>query len=241
MILLRSTLFLLWFALISVTLAILFLPALILPRAIAAWMARRWCRLTLWGLRVFAGLGFEVRGTRPQDGVLIAAKHMSMWDTLALYALLDHPAFVLKRELLAIPFFGWYARKVGMVPINRDGGAAALRRMLGATRRILHTHRSVVIFPEGTRRKPGAAARYRPGVAGLYAQLAVTCVPVALNSGLFWTGPMGFLKKPGRIVLEFLEPIPAGLERAAFMSGLESRIESRTADLLREGRALLAG
>lgn len=234
---LRSAIFLVWFALVSATLAILFLPALVLPRRLTVWMSRRWSELVLWGLRVLAGVRFEVRGSVPRDGVLVAAKHMSMWDTLALYLVLDDPAVVLKRALLFVPFYGWYVLKAGSIAVDREGGAQALRRMANAARKVIAEGRAVLIFPEGTRKKPGAAPDYKPGVAGLYGQLGVECVPAALNSGLFWTG---FLKRPGTIVLEFLAPIPPGLKSREFLRLLEERIESAAARLLDEGRTALS-
>jgi 1-acyl-sn-glycerol-3-phosphate acyltransferase len=232
---LRSTIFFLWFALVSAAICIVFLPALFLPRKITVWMSRRWSALNFWGLRVIAGVRFEVRGTVPRDGVLVAAKHMSMWDTMALYLMLDDPAVVLKRGLQFIPFYGWYITKAGSIPIDRDGGASTLRKMTAAAKRALDSGRSILIFPEGTRKKPDAAPDYKPGVAALYAQLGVPCVPAALNSGLFWTG---FIKRPGNIVLEFLEPIPPGLRSREFMKVLQERIETATAALVAEGRAL---
>jgi 1-acyl-sn-glycerol-3-phosphate acyltransferase len=235
---LRSALFLLWFALTSAVLAILFLPALALPRATTVWMSKRWSALSFFGLKHIAGLDFEVRGTRPADGVLVAAKHMSMWDTLALYLVLDDPAVVLKRSLLWVPFYGWYIAKAGTIPIDRHGGANAVRKMAAAAKAAIARGRSILIFPEGTRKKPDAAPDYKPGVAALYSQLGVACVPVALNSGLFWTG---FKKNRGRIVLEFLEPIPPGLRSREFLNSLESRTEAATAALVAEGRDMLRG
>jgi 1-acyl-sn-glycerol-3-phosphate acyltransferase len=230
---LRSAIFFLWFAFISATLSILCLPLLLGPREGGGWLGRTWSRLTFWGLRVFAGIDYEVRGTIPRERALIAIKHMSMWDTCAIYTLLDDPAIVLKRGLLSIPFYGWYLLKAGMIPIDRDGKASALRNMVAAAKAELARGRSVVIFPEGTRKKPGAAPDYKPGVAGLYGQLDLPCVPVALNSGVFWTG---FIKKPGTIVIEFLEPIPPGLSRRDFMPKLEAAIEGATAKLIAEAR-----
>jgi 1-acyl-sn-glycerol-3-phosphate acyltransferase len=226
---LRSALFLLWFLVITTILSLIFLPVLLLPRLATVWLARLWSRLTFWGLKVFAGIGFEVRGAPPKGPVLVASKHMSMWDTLALYLVLDQPAIVLKRELLRIPFYGWFLWKAAAIPIDRTGGAGALRKMSSTARRALDDGRPILIFPEGTRKKPGAAPDYKPGVAGLYTLLAVDCVPVALNSGVYWTG---FLKRPGTIVLEFLEPIGPGLKRGAFMGLLESRTEAATVALL---------
>jgi 1-acyl-sn-glycerol-3-phosphate acyltransferase len=226
---LRSALFLLWFLLVTTILSLSFLPVLMLPRGATVWLARLWSRLTFWGLKVFAGIGFEVRGVPPKGAVLVASKHMSMWDTLALYLVLDQPAIVLKRELLRIPFYGWFAWKATAIAIDRGAGASALRKMSSAARQVLDDGRPILIFPEGTRKKPGAMPDYKPGVAGLYALLGVDCVPVALNSGVYWTG---FLKRPGTIVLEFLEPIGPGLKRDAFMAQLQKRIETATAELL---------
>ncbi|HVT24359.1 MAG TPA: lysophospholipid acyltransferase family protein, partial [Rhizomicrobium sp.] len=170
------------------------------------------------------------------EPVLAAAKHMSMWDTIALYVFLNKPAMVFKRELGMIPFYGWFVRKAEMIAIDRDGKASALRKMAADAKAIFAQGRCVLIFPEGTRKKPGAAPDYKPGVAGLYGQIGVACAPIALNSGLFWTGPSGFLKKPGTIVVEFLPLIPPGLKRAEFMSRLESSIEAATAKLVDEGK-----
>ena len=233
---LRSATFLLWFALVSAVICIVFLPALILSRKITVWMSRRWSALVFWGLRVIAGVGYEIRGTVPHDGALVAAKHMSMWDTLALYLVLDDPAVVLKRSLLFIPFYGWYITKVGSIAIDRGGKGSALRKMTAAAKRALAQGRSILIFPEGTRKKPDAPPDYKPGVAALYGQLGVACIPAALNSGLYWTG---FLKHPGTIVLEFLEPIPPGLRSRDFMKVLEERIETASRALVAEGRTLL--
>jgi 1-acyl-sn-glycerol-3-phosphate acyltransferase len=233
---LRSAIFFLWFALVSAVVCIVFLPALMLPRKITVWMSRMWSRLVFFGLRVIVGVRFEVRGTVPRHGVLVAAKHMSMWDTLALYLVLNDPAVVLKRGLQFIPFYGWYITKAGSIAIDRGGGASTLRKMTAAAKRALGAGRSILIFPEGTRKEPGAAPDYKPGVAALYSQLDVNCIPAALNSGLFWTG---FTKYAGTIVLEFLDPIPPGMRSRDFMRELERRIESATALLVEEGRNLL--
>lgn len=225
----RSALFLVWFIAVTTLLSLLFLPVLILPRRATAWLARVWSRATFFGLKFLAGLDWEIRGAPPRGPVLVAAKHMSMWDTLALYLALDQPAIVLKRSLLYIPFYGWFLWKATAIAIDRSAGASALRKMAGAAKTVLSQGRPILIFPEGTRKKPHAPPDYKPGVAGLYALLAVPCVPVALNSGAYWTG---FTKKPGTIVLEFLEPIAPGLKRDTFMALLQSRIETATSRLL---------
>jgi 1-acyl-sn-glycerol-3-phosphate acyltransferase len=235
----RSALFMLWFALVTTFLSIVFLPVVVLPRRATVWMARQWCALSLLGLKVCAGLDWDVRGDIPRGGVIVASKHMTMWDTLALYLLLDDPAMVTKRELFRVPFYGWFLKSAGSIAIDREGRARALRAMTNAAQAVIGANRPVLIFPEGTRKKPGAEPDYKAGVAGLYNQLEVACVPVALNSGLYWTGSGGFLKKPGRVIVEFLPAIPAGLRRAEFMAVLQGRIEEATSKLLREGRRAL--
>jgi 1-acyl-sn-glycerol-3-phosphate acyltransferase len=229
MIFLRSLLFMAWFLIVTIIMSILFLPLLAGPRQWCVGMARAWAGATLWGLKVFAGTGMRVIGTPPKGAVLVASKHMSMWDTLALYLLLDDPGIVLKRELLRIPFYGWYLWKNCAIAIDRSAGAEAMRRMTRDAARVFEDGRPILIFPEGTRKKPGALPDYKPGVAGLYALLKKPCVPVALDSGMFWRG---FFKYPGEITVEFLEPIPPGQKRGEFMGALESRIEQATAALI---------
>src|SRR5215475_3696452 len=134
---LRSAVFMLWFAATTLVLSLIFLPVLLLPRGATVWLARLWTRVTFWGLKVFTGIGFEIRGHPPKGPVLVASKHMSMWDTMALYLALDQPAIVLKRELLRIPFYGWFVWKATAIPIDRSAGASALRKMSAAGRAVL--------------------------------------------------------------------------------------------------------
>jgi 1-acyl-sn-glycerol-3-phosphate acyltransferase len=227
----RSALFLIWFVVVSLALNVACLPLLVFPRRATVWAANKWARLLLFGLKHIAGLSMEVRGPVPRGAALIAAKHFSMWETIALIALLDQPAIVIKRELLWIPLYGWYCIKQGMIPIDRSGGASAIRRMHAAARRAMDERRPIVIFPEGTRKKPGAPPDYKPGVAALYSMLGLPCIPMTHNSGLFW---VGFLRKPGTVIVEFLEPIAPGLKRHEFMTQLEGRLEAATNKLLKE-------
>jgi 1-acyl-sn-glycerol-3-phosphate acyltransferase len=235
---LRSALFLVWFALVSLAMNVVFLPILMLPYSVTLFLADRWARLVLWGLRVFAGTGLEVRGTAPTGAVLVACKHFSMWETVAMLMLLHRPAIVMKRSLLRVPLYGWYSRKMRMIAIDRTAGAHALRKMEQQACRARRAGRPILIFPEGTRRPVWGRPAYKPGIAGLYLRLGIPCVPVAHNSGLFWDGP--FLRKPGTIVVEYLEPIAPGLDRRSFMAVLEERIETATAKLLEEGQRQLA-
>jgi 1-acyl-sn-glycerol-3-phosphate acyltransferase len=214
------------------------LPFLLTPRRTAMRFGRFWAQAVLFALKHIVGLDGEMRGQEniPPGGCLIAMKHQSAWDTLMLPPLLGDPAVVIKRELQYVPFYGWYATRAGSIFIDRKGGAGALRRLIAAAKRAVAAGRPVVIFPQGTRTTPGsptAEAPYQPGVAALYRELAVPLVPVAVNSGLSW-GRRAFMKRPGRIIVEFLEAIPPGLPRREVRATLEARIETATAALERE-------
>jgi 1-acyl-sn-glycerol-3-phosphate acyltransferase len=174
----------------------------------------------------------------PDGGFIVASKHFSAWETIGLMAILRHPSFVMKQSLLRLPVNGWYSRKMHMLAIDRAAGGGAIRSMASGAAEVLADGRPVVIFPEGTRKKLHDPPDYKPGVAALYSLLRRGCVPVAHNSGLFWTG--GFLRRPGTIVVEFLEPIPPGLRRGEFMAVLQERIETATAQLLAKGEREIA-
>ena len=214
------------------------LPLLLAPRRSVMRFGRFWARCVLALLRTIVGLDGEIRGQEhiPSGPSIIAMKHQSAWDTLILPVILDDFSVVVKRELLLVPFYGWYAARAGSIAIDRRGGAAALRHMLRKAREAVAAGRPVVIFPEGTRTAPGRRLTYQPGVAALYQALAIPLVPAAVNSGLFW-GRRSFVKRPGRITLEFLEPIPPGRPRRRVMAELERRVETATAALVREGEA----
>ena len=141
---------------------------------------------------------------------------------------------VLKKELIYIPFFGWFICKFRMIAVERSAGSAALRNLVRQAEACIAAGRQVVIMPEGTRRAPDDPPAYKPGAAALYGTLGVPCVPFALNSGLFWPRRK-FLRHPGTIVLEFLPPIPPGLPRKDFQAALEGAIEPATQALVAEG------
>ena len=233
MLTLRSLLFNVAFFLWSTLIQALFLPCLLFPVPVVAWVQRLWVRGALALLAGICGLRHQIRGLEhlPPGACIIASKHQSAWDTLILAVLFHGPGFVVKRELLWIPLLGWYIQRTRCIPIDREGGASALKRMVAGARDRIENGRHVIIFPEGTRVAPGQRRPYHPGVGALYRQLGVPVVPVALNSGLFW-GRRTFLKKPGRITLEFLEPIAPGLSRKDFTAELERRIETASARLL---------
>ena len=228
------------FAFFSVTalLGVLGLPMLLMPRRQVMRFGRFWAQCVLALLKAIVGLDGKVRGLEhlPQGACIVAMKHQSAWDTLILPVVLGDPAVVLKRELLLVPFYGWYAARAGSIAIDRKGAAGALRHMLADARHAAAMGRPVVIFPEGTRTAPGQRLPYQPGVAALYQALHVPVVPVAVNSGLFW-GRRSFVKRRGQITLEFLPPILPGLPRRQLMPELEARIETATARLEQEALA----
>ena len=237
---LRSVLFnIVFFVGTAIGLLVMF-PFIVLPRAVTMWTARALTATMVWLLKIIVGLRYEVRGdvAKLQGPALIACKHQSAWDTFIFYLIASDPAYVMKKELMAIPVYGWLAAKQKMIAVDRKGGAKALRRMMQAARDAIAAGRQIVIFPQGTRVAPGAALAYQPGVAAIYAQLGQPVVPVALNSGLYW-GRRSFTKRPGTILVEVLPEIPAGLKRAEFMRELESRIETASAKLEAEGRAAI--
>jgi 1-acyl-sn-glycerol-3-phosphate acyltransferase len=224
----------------SAVILLVVLALLPFPGRMLQSVTRLWMRSLHWLLRVTVGLTYEVRGLEglPPGPVIFAAKHQSAWDTTIFYCLVEDPAYVLKKELLSIPIYGWYLQRTKMISIDREAGPSALRRMLRQADEALGRGRSVVIFPEGTRVAPGEKLPYHPGVAALYSRTEAAVVPVAVNSGLFW-GRRSFLKRPGTIVIEMLPPMPRDLDRRGFMAELERRIEEATARLVAEAGDVL--
>ena len=229
----RSLIFTLWLYLSMPLFAVGLSPALLMPHGVAMGVIKLWARFVLFGLRWIAGVKVEVRGLehRPTGPALIAAKHQGMLDVIAPFAFLDDACFVMKKELMPLPFFGWFAWKTKMIAVDRAAHAKALKDMVRQTRARLAEGRLILIFPEGSRTTPGEPADYKPGVAAIYRDVEAPCWPIATNSGVHWPAH-GFKRYPGTVVFEFLPPIPAGLKRAAFMAELESRIEGASTALL---------
>ncbi len=214
------------------------LPFLALPRPWFVHVAKGWARSSVWLMRVIVGTKVEFRGREniPPGGLIVAAKHHSMWETFALFPEVADGAFILKRELMWIPLFGWYLWKQDMVPIDRTKGSAAMTYMNARAKEVIDAGRQILIFPEGTRRPAGAEPSYKYGVVHLYAKTGAPVLPVALNSGVYWPRRK-FLRRPGTIVVEFLPVIPPGLPRETFHALIEERIEAATNRLLDEAAA----
>jgi 1-acyl-sn-glycerol-3-phosphate acyltransferase len=202
------------------------------------WIVKNWARSSLWLLEHVAEIRADIRGKEhlAKGPIIIAAKHQSLWDVFAFLPDLDRPTFILKKELLAIPFFGWFARRMGMIPVDRAKRGGAVASMIEGAEKAMAEGRQIVIFPEGTRTAPGAAPDYRQGVFRLYEALGLPVVPVALNSGIYWPRRR-FVRRPGTIRADIMAPLPPGLSRSAFLDQLRGAIEERSADLLAEAYA----
>lgn len=232
----RSLLFNAAFYLATALIIIVTLPVyFFLPQGFATGVVKLWAKTGVFLLRTIAGTRCELRGREnvPPGAIIVASKHQSMFETFALWPLFADPTYVMKAEIRKIPFFGWFAVRAGMILVDRKRGTTALRQMAARARQEIAKGRQILIFPEGTRRPPGAPPDYQPGVAFLYRSLGVPVLPIALNSGLYWPR-RSFLHYPGTIVVEFLPPIPPGLEPRLFMDKLEEEIETASDRLLVE-------
>lgn len=241
LVILRSAVFNVLFYLNLFVHFVIAIPTVAMPRQAILKLATFWGLTNNWLLRVVCGINVEYRGLDkvPRGALLIASKHQSLWETFALLWLFSDPAFILKRELLWVPFFGWYAWKARMIPVNRGRRGHALADMTARACVELGHGRQIVIFPEGTRRAPGAEPSYKFGIAHLYSETGMACLPIALNSGLFWPR-RSFMRYPGTIVAEVLDPIPPGLSKTEFADRLQDAIETATARLIAEGERELA-
>jgi 1-acyl-sn-glycerol-3-phosphate acyltransferase len=233
----RSLLFNAGFYLSLLVHMLLAIPSFFLPRQVLFSLANSWSHSMHWMLRAFCNIRVEYRGLDkiPKGPLLVAAKHQSAFETIALLPRFRQPLFILKRELTWIPLFGLFLLKAQMIPVNRGAGARTLSRMTALARERVRGDRQLIIFPEGTRRPVGAEPRYKYGVAQVYVDCGVPCLPVALNSGLFWPRRT-FLRYPGTIVVEFLDVIPPGLSRDEFLARAREAIETATARHVAEGR-----
>jgi len=234
--LLRSIVFNILFYLSTAIQMIVFTPVyFIVPREKAWTIVHNWSRSNMWLMRVVMGLKFEISGTEniAESGCIIAPKHQSAMDTFCFLPWLSDPVYILKRELMWIPLFGWYVARMKMIPIDRGNREVSIRKVNEGARIAMANGRQLLIYPEGTRRKPGDIAAYKSGIAHIYTALGVPVVPIAHNAGLFW--PKGkIIRYGGTFKVEFLPAIPAGLSRDEFMTRLISETETACNRLLSE-------
>lgn len=236
----RSLIFNFLFFFYATLFCILMMPALPFNRQLVQRGLKIWMTCTMTSLKYVAGVKMEYRGLEnlPAGPAIIVSKHLSAWETGIFLMIVNDATYVLKKELLSIPLYGWILKKSKMIAIDRDGGGSSLKKLVNESLAALDDGRKVVIFPEGTRAVVGDKLPYHPGVAAVYKRTQAPVIPVALNSGLFWPRRK-FLKQPGTIVLQYLEPMPTGLDRKSFMAELENRIETASLRLIEEGRGKL--
>lgn len=222
---LRSLLFALFFYPGTAVVVLLAFPAALVGERPLRWVVHGWARWHRWCAALLLGVRTRLEGVLPNEPVIVAAKHESMFETIEMLLLFEHPAVVMKRELADLPGWGWVARRYGIIPVDREGGAVALRQMLKASQAVLKAGRPIVIFPEGTRVTPGERPPLQPGFAGLYRALGVPVVPLALDSGRVW--PRGrFAKRPGIVTMRVGERIPTGLSRVDIETAVHRAINA---------------
>src|SRR3954470_7107428 len=234
---LRSLLFNVLFYLVLAFWVIVGIPTFLMPRRGIVTIAQCWARSSIWLLRLICGIKVEYRGLEkiPEGPLIVASKHQSMWETFALLQFFEQPLFILKRELKWIPLFGWYLIKSDMIGIDRAAGGRSLLQMARRAGEAVRRGRQLIIFPEGTRTAVDSPPQYKTGVAQIYVDCGVTCLPVALNSGLFWPRRT-FMRYPGTLVVEFLDPLPPGLLRRDFIARVSMVIEDATKRLVEAAR-----
>ncbi len=237
LIFLRSLIFNVLFYAAFVFWALFALPTFLMPRAAVLRVGSWWAKTAIVLMRVVCNIKVEFRGVEkiPKGPLIVASKHQSMWETIALLRFFEAPFFVIKRQLNFIPLFGQFAIKTGMVAIDRSEGRRALLSVIRRAAEEVKHGRQFVIFPEGTRTAPGAPPQYKGGVGMVYSECGVPCLPVALNSGLFWPRRT-FMRYPGTLVVEFLDPIPPGLKRNEFLLRVERAIEDATNRIVAAGQ-----
>jgi 1-acyl-sn-glycerol-3-phosphate acyltransferase len=221
----RSLAFALVYYAIGIPLVIAAFLSVPFGRAAVIASSRRWARWHRWCARNILGIYSVIEGELPQTAVLVAIKHESMFETVETLALFDQPAVVLKRELIDLPFWGRAAKLHGVIPVDRGTGASAMRAMLKAAKAAVADGRPILIFPEGSRIPHGRQPELKAGVAGLYRQLRLPVVPIALDSGRLW--PRGsFIKHAGVVTWRVGETIPPGLEREEVEARIHAAINA---------------
>ncbi|MBV2184488.1 MAG: 1-acyl-sn-glycerol-3-phosphate acyltransferase [Rhizobium sp.] len=236
MIILRSILFNTLFYLSLILQMIVLSPYYFLaPRKKAFAIPKNWARSNHWLMEKVVGTTFTVEGLEniPKGGYILAPKHQSLWDTYALLPWLDDPVYILKRELMWIPIFGWYVARQKMIPVDRGARGKVMVKVMERAKQEMAAGRQLIIYPEGTRRPAGAEPAYKYGIARIYRDLDVPVVPVAMHPGLFWPRRK-FLRFPGHFKVKILPPIEPGLDPDLFYETLIERLEKVSDELLVE-------
>ena len=222
----RSIFFNLYFILANSIMCVVCVPALLMPYKVVCFFCRQWALVVVYGAKYIAGIKFEIKGTIPNYPCIIASKHQSAWETAFFWLVISRPCFVLKKELMYIPFFGLYLWRAKQIWLDRKRGASSIKKLLAQSKNRIAQGSTIIIFPEGTRTKPGSVPSYKPGIATIYNGVKAPIVPVRLNSGICWPRS-AFIKKAGTITVEFLSPLPQGLSKQEFMKELEAKIEGK--------------
>ena len=230
---LRSALFVGQMYLMMAVFALVFTPFALISRRWTFRAVHAYCHWVRWTARWMAGLRSEIRGEVPRDEVLIAAKHQSFFDIILIVSVTPRPKFIMKSSLKWAPILGWYALRIGCIPVDRGRRAEAIRQMMAGVKSGKQKPGQLIIYPQGTRVAPGVEKPYKIGAGVLYAALGQDCVPAATNVGVFWPRT-GIYRKPGLAVVEFLPRIEAGMETGAFMAKLEEEIETASDRLMDE-------
>jgi len=225
----RSILFYVLLALWTIFMGIICFPYLLVSYQYLRKPVNIWIKGIFKLLQTICNITYEIRGREniPSYAVIVASKHQSAFETFALFYHINNSIFIHKRQLFLIPIFGQYLKKINMISINRSEGTIAMRKMLKQTKQKIQQGKSIIIFPEGTRKKPGENPDYKTGIAGIYKNLETEVLPVAVNSGQFWPKNI-IIKKSGKIIIKFLKLIPSQLEKSEFLKKIESVIEEET-------------
>lgn len=230
----RSLIFNFFYITWTFLIGIIFLPIAFFPTHIIILVVGKiWAKGLYFFLQNICNLKLDARGIEnvPNTSAIYASKHQSALETFMFHILIHKPVFVLKKELLDLPVFGFYLKRMGMIAIDRDGGMKSLKLLLKSVEEKLNEGYSIIIFPEGTRTKPGEKVEYNSGITAIYNLKAAPIIPVALNTGVFWPKD-SFNKQPGKFVIEFLPNISNDLDRKEFLSNLQNIIEEKSNQLL---------
>lgn len=233
----RSVLFNILFLVSTAVQLIFWLPVyFFMPREDGWKVVKLWAWITLWMQYLIVGTRYDFRGTEhipKEGGFILACKHQSSWETYTIVPFLSDPSYILKRELMYVPIFGWFAWKMKVISVNRGKKSEALKDMARTAKQQYEAGRQIIIYPEGTRKMAFDEPTYKYGITHMYTNVNARVLPAALNSGLFWPR-RGWMLYKGTCVLEFMPVIEPGLEGKEFAAKLEATIEEKTNALMQE-------